>query len=156
MTDYLTNSTDLGAVADAIRAKGGTSAQLVYPSGFVTAIQNIPSGGSITVATATASSTQRNITFAGVSEYPEFFVVQNTSGIAPSSSGVPFAVFVSAQKSGASSYGSPVMAFYTGNNGTVAPGAASLFRDAYVSSGSFTVRLNNSYFYGDYTITYVY
>ena len=44
--DYLTNDTDLKKVADAIRAKGGTSAQLVYPSGFVSAIQAIPSGGS--------------------------------------------------------------------------------------------------------------
>ena len=35
---------DLTAVADAIRAKGGTSAQLIYPSGFVSAIQAIPTG----------------------------------------------------------------------------------------------------------------
>ena len=42
--DYLTNDTDLKKVADAIRAKGGTSAPLAYPSGFVSAIQAIPSG----------------------------------------------------------------------------------------------------------------
>lgn len=42
--DYLTNDTDIKKVADAIRAKGGTSAPLVYPSGFVSAIQAIPSG----------------------------------------------------------------------------------------------------------------
>lgn len=42
--DYLTNDTDIKKVADAIHAKGGTSAPLVYPSGFVSAIQAIPSG----------------------------------------------------------------------------------------------------------------
>ena len=44
MAEYLTNTTDLTAVADAIRAKGGTAAQLVYPSGFVSAIQAIQAG----------------------------------------------------------------------------------------------------------------
>ena len=42
--EYLTNSTDLKEVAKAIRAKGGTSAPLVYPAGFVSAIQAITSG----------------------------------------------------------------------------------------------------------------
>ena len=36
---------DLSSVANAIRTKGGTSAQLAFPAGFVSAIQNIPSGG---------------------------------------------------------------------------------------------------------------
>ena len=44
MAEYLTNTADLTAVADAIRAKGGTAAQLVYPSGFVSAIQAIQTG----------------------------------------------------------------------------------------------------------------
>lgn len=43
--EYLTNNTDLTKVANAIRAKGGTSEQLIYPDGFVTAIENIPTGG---------------------------------------------------------------------------------------------------------------
>lgn len=43
MADYLTSTADLTLVADAIRAKGGTSGQLTYPGGFVSAIQNIPS-----------------------------------------------------------------------------------------------------------------
>lgn len=43
--EYLTNTADLTAVADAIRAKGGTSDPLVYPNGFVTAIGNIQTGG---------------------------------------------------------------------------------------------------------------
>ena len=45
MAVYLTTDTDLTSVADAIRTKGGTSAQLEFPAGFVSAIGNIPSGG---------------------------------------------------------------------------------------------------------------
>ena len=45
MANYLTTDTDLGAVADAIRTKGGTSADLVFPAGFVDAIDAISGGG---------------------------------------------------------------------------------------------------------------
>jgi hypothetical protein len=45
MAEYLTNTTDLTKVASAIREKGGTSDPLVYPDGFVTAIQAIQTGG---------------------------------------------------------------------------------------------------------------
>lgn len=45
MAEYLTNTTDLTKVASAIREKGGTSNSLVYPDGFVTAIQAIQTGG---------------------------------------------------------------------------------------------------------------
>ena len=44
MAEYLTNTTDLTKVAAAIREKGGTSDLLVYPDGFVTAIQAIQTG----------------------------------------------------------------------------------------------------------------
>jgi len=42
--EYTVNASDLTSVADAIRTKGGTSAQLEFPSGFVSAIQAIKSG----------------------------------------------------------------------------------------------------------------
>ena len=45
MTDYLTTDTDLAAVANAIRTKGGTSNPLTYPAGFVSAIEAIPTSG---------------------------------------------------------------------------------------------------------------
>ena len=48
MAEYLTNTTDLTKVASAIREKGGTSDLLVYPDGFVTAIQAIQTGGGTT------------------------------------------------------------------------------------------------------------
>ena len=41
---YTTQASSLTAVAEAIRAKGGTSADLTYPDGFVAAIENIPAG----------------------------------------------------------------------------------------------------------------
>lgn len=47
--DELVDSTqldsDLTSVANAIRTKGGTSASLAFPAGFVSAIGDIPSGG---------------------------------------------------------------------------------------------------------------
>ena len=45
MADYLTTDTELASVANAIRTKGGTSSPLVYPAGFVSAIEAIPTGG---------------------------------------------------------------------------------------------------------------
>ena len=48
--DKLVDSTqldaDLTSVANAIRTKGGTSAQMAFPAGFVSAVEAIPSGGS--------------------------------------------------------------------------------------------------------------
>lgn len=45
MAEYLTNTTDLTKVASAIREKGGTTDPLIYPDGFVTAIESIQAGG---------------------------------------------------------------------------------------------------------------
>ncbi len=45
MSDYIATSADLTSVANAIRTKGGTSAQLAFPAGFVDAIAAIPTGG---------------------------------------------------------------------------------------------------------------
>ena len=45
MAKYITTDTELTSIANAIRAKGGTSASLEYPDEFISAIQNIPSGG---------------------------------------------------------------------------------------------------------------
>lgn len=63
--EYLTNDTDLTAVADAIRSKGGTTAALVYPEGFVDAIGAIETGGGGTdvedgIITRTITSIENN------------------------------------------------------------------------------------------------
>jgi hypothetical protein len=41
MSDYVCTDTQLTSIANAIRTKGGTSAQLSFPTGFVNAINNI-------------------------------------------------------------------------------------------------------------------
>ena len=62
-TDYLTNDTDLTSVADAIRIKAEISGSLIFPSGFISAIQNIQTGGnlqskSVTIAPSITSQSQ--------------------------------------------------------------------------------------------------
>ena len=73
MAEYLTNTTDLTAVANAIREKGGTSEQLACPDGFVAAIQAIQTGVplQITVATnagATVTATKGSKTVSGTAD----------------------------------------------------------------------------------------
>ena len=72
MDEYLTNTTDLTKVASAIREKGGTSDQLVYPDGFVSAIQAIQTGTELqivaTVASgATVTATKGSLSVSGTS-----------------------------------------------------------------------------------------
>ena len=68
MAEYLTNTTDLAKVAAAIRAKSGTSDLLVYPDGFVTAINAIttvsPKLATVTVSIASNSSIDPRYIFA--------------------------------------------------------------------------------------------
>lgn len=73
MAEYLTNTADLTKVASAIREKGGTSDPLVYPDGFVTAIQAIQTGIVpqliVTVsAGATVTATNGSKTITGTSD----------------------------------------------------------------------------------------
>ncbi len=70
--DYLTNDTDLKKVADAIRAKGGTSAPLAYPSDFVSAIQAIQTGTELQIIVtvksgATVTATKGSLSVSGTS-----------------------------------------------------------------------------------------
>lgn len=44
MAEYLVNDTDMTAVADAIRTKGGTTGALMFPDGFVNAVEAIGAG----------------------------------------------------------------------------------------------------------------
>lgn len=45
MANYVVSDSNLTAIANAIRTKGGTSAQLEFPDDFIAAIGDIPSGG---------------------------------------------------------------------------------------------------------------
>lgn len=51
MANYKVSDSDLTSVANAIRTKGGASAGLSFPDGFVSAIGNIPTGGGTTLIT---------------------------------------------------------------------------------------------------------
>lgn len=46
MANYQAPDIEFQAVANAIRTKGGTQAQLEWPSGFVSAVEAIPTGSS--------------------------------------------------------------------------------------------------------------
>ena len=72
MAEYLTNTNDLTKVASAIREKGGTSASLVYPDGFVTAIQAIQIGTKLKIIVtvksgATVTATKGSLSVSGTS-----------------------------------------------------------------------------------------
>ena len=73
MAEYLTNTADLTSVADAIRAKGGTSAQLAFPDGFVSAVQAIEGAPDLqivvtTSAGATVTATKGSKTVSGTAD----------------------------------------------------------------------------------------
>lgn len=57
--EYTVNAADLTAVADAIRAKTGTSEGLSFPDGFAAAIAGISTGAQVVMGTVTSSSTSR-------------------------------------------------------------------------------------------------
>lgn len=72
MAEYLTNTTDLTKVASAIRAKGGTTNPLIYPDGFVTAIQAIQTGTKLKIIVtvksgATVTATKGRLSVSGTS-----------------------------------------------------------------------------------------
>ena len=72
MAEYLTNTTDLTKVASAIREKGGTSDSLVYPDGFVSAIQAIQTGTELQIIVtvesgATVTATKGSMSVSGTS-----------------------------------------------------------------------------------------
>ena len=73
MAEFLTNTADLTAVANAIREKGGTSEQLACPDGFVAAIQAIQTGASLQIAVttnagATVTATKGSTTVSGTAD----------------------------------------------------------------------------------------
>ena len=72
MAEYLTNTTDLTLVADAIRTKGGTTELLTYPDEFVIAIQAIQTGPELQIIVtvtsgATVTATKGSLSVSGTS-----------------------------------------------------------------------------------------
>ena len=62
MAYKIVNDDSLTSVANAIRTKGSISGTLVFPSGFVSAIQNLPSGGSNDFVITASKDGQDNFT----------------------------------------------------------------------------------------------
>lgn len=61
MADYLVTDTELTNVANAIRTKAGLSVTLEFPSEFVSAIANIPTGGTLQSKTVSPSTSQQTV-----------------------------------------------------------------------------------------------
>lgn len=71
--------TDLTSVANAIRTKGGTSAQLAFPAGFVSAVQAIPTGVTPT-GTKQISIAANGTTTEDVAAYANAEITVNVQG----------------------------------------------------------------------------
>ena len=89
LVDSAQLNSDLEDIADAIRAKGGTSAELAFPAGFIGAIQNIPSGGGSSVPLVTGTFTPESADVGSAEDvsiayngtgYPLFAIIYPTSG----------------------------------------------------------------------------
>ena len=57
MTDYIVNGDDLTSIADKIRAKGQTSAPIVFPGGFEDAVDDLPDEPVLQALSVTANNT---------------------------------------------------------------------------------------------------
>ena len=77
MAKYSVTDTSLASVADAIRAKGGTSDAMAFPTGFVSAIEAITAGGGA-LKTATGkwnpSANTNSYTVTGLSFKPKVII----------------------------------------------------------------------------------
>ena len=80
MAEYLAKSEDLTAVADAIRAKAGTNAQLAFPSGFVSAIQSISEAGQVVEIVPAQNTTQISVPIGVTGNKIALGISSNVSG----------------------------------------------------------------------------
>lgn len=71
---------DLTAVADAIRTKGGTDAQLAFPSGFVSAVQAIAGAGQVAEIIPAQNTTQISIPIDAQDDKLALGISSNVSG----------------------------------------------------------------------------
>lgn len=83
MSNYLVDGADLTSIANAIRTKGGTSAQLAFPAGFVSSIGAIPTGGGGLEYDTGTFTLATDVTFTtvphGLGKVPKFVAVWQSS-----------------------------------------------------------------------------
>lgn len=74
---------NLASIAEAIRTNGGTTDQLVFPAGFISAIEAIEAGGGFEISTGiiTPSEAVSSLSWEhGLSKAPSFVIVFLTAG----------------------------------------------------------------------------
>ena len=103
LVDSTQLNTDLTSVANAIRTKGGTSAQMAFPAGFVSAVQAIPTG------TTPTGTKQISITANGT-------VTEDVAAYANAE------INVNVQGGGGSGFTTIASGTFIGNNNSQAPG----------------------------------
>ena len=152
MTDYLTTDTELTSVANAIRTKGGTSAALTYPTGFVSAIEAIPTGGG-TLPTCTMT----------ISGSGDDVACSNFSGSAPSGTYVAIAelyggdyssclgVFIGTR--GITSLSEAAQNEYNATFAMNEPATPGIV--GYIFSQNYFAFANNDEYYGDYGYSFL-
>lgn len=156
--DKLVDSTqldsDLTSVANAIRTKGGTSAQLAFPAEFVSAIEAISGGGggletllASGTHTVTSASSAVTIPTEWTGTARKFFIVKDsiTSGVAQMLGWVRF-VNQTAYSADFSVFPYIDLGVWCNTSGTKSrgTGAASVPLVAYSTSVSITIRQANS------------
>lgn len=67
---------DLTSVAEAIRAKGGITDELSFPSGMVTAIGNISTGVTVQTASGSAKTSSRGLLTLNIGFKPDLIVLK--------------------------------------------------------------------------------
>lgn len=67
---------DLTSVADAIRAKGGISDSLSFPTGMVSAINSIPTGVTVQTASGSAKTSSRGLLTLNIGFEPDLIVLK--------------------------------------------------------------------------------
>ena len=150
--DKLVDSTqldaDLTSVANAIRTKGGTSASLAFPSGFVSAVEAIPSGGGGS-PTGSYTPTANTKTFTiDVGASFTHFVIYATSNVYAAGSGVRTISLIAYDSS---------MAFTwrIGSNAAGNAGSATMPNSGFSTSGTQFVVNTDQFFLGGYTYNWI-
>ena len=76
--EYTVNAADLTAVADAIRAKTGTSEGLSFPDGFAAAIAGISTGAQVASGSVKLGTNERTVTVTPGFIVGKFMIVWST------------------------------------------------------------------------------
>jgi len=86
MTQYKVTDSQLSSIANAIRTKGSTSAPLSFPDGFISAVNNIPTGGGANLGSLEVSVNGEYTPTGGLDGFDNVIVSVPQSGITPTGS----------------------------------------------------------------------